>query len=268
VKRQIEQAIKSAGSVKAAAHRLGVSPSTLSKWRNHGVPKRSKTRAKESLTRYKDERVASRKAASAELKRLKELRKMAEGQSDVLAPVRTSEGKMDGPNAYGYKWIKAYRREMTLNWVDDMESWARSKRRRFPLWLMRFRLVQYSTDEDFAFGTSNSIIEVMVDAKDKNMFMAEHIIPTPRGKLLEVLGYARGVFEDMVETGSTIYVLTAEIFNFRMRTPAERRKRDTEYRKKNKWKKSKQKKQKKQKAKVTRMTAAESARLKRERRKN
>lgn len=231
-KRELEQAIKSAGSIKAAAHELEVSASTVRRWRRDGVPRKGDARIK--IARYKDRRKTGRSRAASELKKLKQLlREAREIAGDAIAPVRSYDRKMDGRRAAGYQWVKAWNRELTLDLIDDVEKWTRGHRKRWPIWLAKFRFAQFSAEENFAFPTSARTVEVMVDDPARNSFMAEQIVPSPYFKSRKgLLDFMRDTLEDMVATGSTIFMLTSELYNYRWRTEQERRTRETEYRRK------------------------------------
>lgn len=229
-KRELTQAVKSAGSVKAAAQAVGVSAATFRRWQKSGMPKRGDSRAK--LLAFKERRKRARKQASEELKKLKELLKEARKlAADVIAPVRTYSKKMDGPRAVGYQWVKAWQRELSLDLVDEVIAWTKNHHRRWSTWNMRFRFAQFSYDENFAEPGSNRTIEVMVQDPDRNSFMAEQMVPTPRfSNMAKLLDFVRETLESMIESGSTIFMLTSELYNYRFKTAAEKRAIETEYR--------------------------------------
>lgn len=236
MKRDLERAIKAAGSVKAAAFELGISDRTLRRWRKVGLPKRKAARedAQRAIRAYTERRKASRKQAADDLKKLKRLRREAEAKQrqrgQPLAPVKTFQKPMDGRVAEGYTWVKAYRRELTLDTIDDIERWARTLKgkRKWPMWLARVRMVLFTHEEDVEIKSGDTI-DVMVDDPDRNAFIAEQFLFTPRGTRPYVLDYARGQLEALAGRAATIFVLSVEMSTFRLRSEEERSERSREY---------------------------------------
>lgn len=247
-KRDLAQALKSAGgTAKLLAKELGVTAPTVRKWLKTGVPKRSKGRA--LIAGYKKKRVDTRSSKSSDLKKLKAMLKKAvvktAGQKGGLAPVRTFTKAMDGPLAVGRHWAKAFKRELTLPFINEIERWARSHAKVKPYWLMNVRVAQFSQTEDFIRMEGSPKLElklrteVFIDDPDANLFIAEQLVVSPRrSSMRDLLAYLRRELESAVETSNTVYVLAVNLYNYRLRTKVERKARLKEYNRKRKatWK--------------------------------
>ena len=230
MKRQLEQAIKSAGgTAKAAALELGVKAGTVRRWLKNYAKKGSKARANadEKIGVYKERRVLARKAKSDDLKLLKKLRAEAEqitaayssktGKADPLKPAKTFDRKMDGRIASGYMWAQAWSRQLTDDVAREVFAWARTKpkQRRFPFFMMVARLVEFSPEEKMSTPDSGQSIEVQVDHPAANQFIAEIPLPTPKLRTLSaVIEHLGRGFAKMLSGGGTVFILDTTLYNY------------------------------------------------------
>lgn len=158
-------------------------------------------------------------------------RLMALAREKVSLPwAKTSEGKREGTRTSGYRWTLGIRRNLTLDLIDQIEVWALGKRRRFPEWQLVVSTCQFSFDENFA-GYERSTVQ-LEKTEAARAFVQDSEVVSPRMKRkADALAEVRGQLEDAVETmGLTVFVHSATLYNYRMRTEEERRAFETQAR--------------------------------------
>lgn len=233
--RDLKRMLKAAKTIKELARQLGYSPSTVSRWLKKGLP-RAHSKAREVIAMVREARATRREEQTAEVKRLKELRKLAarvrRSEGRPLPPVKSHAAQLDGPRAHGVTYTKAINSMLSEGALEDIERWARTHRRRWPYWQLTVNTTMYSKNQEFSFPKSGARVDVMVATDDRNAFVAEQAVAGPRNKDMgKVIDYVRAALEEMSgNTANTVFVLTASLWNYRLRTPDERKKREAEYR--------------------------------------
>jgi hypothetical protein len=240
MKRELERAWRIAGGTAPLALELGVSPSTIRRWRRSGVPKRGT--AREKLQDYKERRKARRVSRKDDLKLLKDMlaqaREIEEQRAEALDVAsrlerpRSFVRKKAGPRVEGLQYHKAFNRLLTVDAIREAFVWARQPAKKFPWWQMRATLSQFSRKEDFGTGGGSSkITEVYVGGGYANAFMAQKMIPTPRARNKQtVFASMRDSLEDVEKAEGTAFLLSVDLFNYRLRTDEERRAFETQAR--------------------------------------
>jgi RNA polymerase primary sigma factor len=111
-----------------------------------------------------------------------------------------------------------------------MFAWAAGHRKKYPIWLMRVVISQFSHKQDFGGATSDSpkITEVYVGGKYANNFIAQKVITSSRNSTLAgALAQVKEKLAVVLDSESTNFLISADVYNYRERTPQERRTRET-----------------------------------------
>jgi transcriptional regulator with XRE-family HTH domain len=223
----LDRALKKRSAVQLAKE-AGVSVSTVRRWRREGVPRKRL----DLLEKWESSRKKEARGAREDLKRLKELRELAENTYE-FAPVKTRTEKIDGRIAIGIRYEKAWKRELKAPMIEQVRKWVVKHVQKFSHWLLRARLAQFSREEDFGMPRSGDSIEVYLDDPDRNYFQAEVLVPSPRfEEAVQAAQYMMKELDGMLRKEATIFLLSTELDNYRFRTPEEKRKRQKAWREK------------------------------------
>lgn len=207
------------------------------------MPKKG-SRARQALEEFKGSRKKERGRKKSDLELLKsmlvEARKIdsqdAEAQNiaKTLLRPRTFTKKTSGKITEGSQSVKAFNRELTRQFAGELHTWVRSHRGKWPLWQIRVVVAQFSETEDFGPQTgSNRISRVFVRGEHANHFLAQKILPSPAApSLAKAWKFLSQKLEELVESESTTFVLTVDVYNYRRRSADEIRARETAARRK------------------------------------
>lgn len=243
MKRELERAIKAAGSVPLLARAIGFTASTIRRWRRDGVPKK-RSRARAALEEFKGSRKAALGRKKSDLQLLKtmlaEARKVdaqnaeAENIKKTLIRPKTFTKKTSGRLTEGMQAVKAFNRELTHAFMRELQTWVRSHRGNHPLWQIRVVVAQFSAEQDFGPRTdSNRISRVFVRGENANLFLSQKVMPSPAApSLSKAWGFIGSKLNALIESESTTFVLTADVYNYRRRSADEIRARETAARRK------------------------------------
>lgn len=232
----LASAIQRAGSVKALAKLIGVSASAVQGWQRRGVSARGKA----ALEGLKVARKATAVAAKERKAIFDELLKLS-GERGDLPDIRTSEGERNGPRTSGYYWTKRIAEMLTPGLVKEIAAWLTSKRRRgdSPVFQAVAVVSEYTKQDFRGYKTVMKPVEGRPEAGD---FAIEEQLPTAKNKSLAVVrDELLGKLEDFIDGDVLVLVHAVTLYNYRMRTEAQRMAWESGRRRK-RWKK-KQKKQ-------------------------
>lgn len=238
----LARAIGRAGSIAALARLLRVRPETVRRWQVSGVSAEGQKR----LEALKAERAEGKRSELERRQIFDELFKLAgagftdpSGREKKLPKVKTHEGVRSGPMTSGYKWLKHVGKMLTYPLIRELDAWMTSKRKRFPVWQAVVTVSEYRK-EKFTGGykTVRAPLGGKAEAGD---FAIEDQIPTPRStSLAEVRDVIVGKLEAAIENSALVFVHGIALFNYRVRTEAERKAWESSERRK-RWKKKNKK---------------------------
>lgn len=254
----VARAEKAAGGMRALAARLGVSPSTINRWRTKGLTKVGRAK----LEVYKKQRSEVRRTKREQRKAFEELMSLASKESvperKRLPVGRTREGPRRGPLTQGFRYTRAWNRVLTEDLVSDIIAWMHGVQKRFPIWQAVTVVSQYGKGEHRGYKSVHfqlphpEVGDFTISAQiaTKKSTVREDVISSMETKLEEMVedtvrgdDYGEEDEEDEGdEEGSLqVYVHSTTVFNYRMRTDRERQQFET--RKRNERRKAWAKKQ-------------------------
>ena len=237
MKREVVRAVKAAGSVKKLAEQLGVNPSTVYRWRKHGVPKRGNARAK--LSDYQEQRRRERQFRETERSTFEELLKEAGDLERLPARMRSGKRKREGARTEGVRHTLAIERLTNRRVLEKVLAWARSlpTNPAWPVWQAQIQTTQYTLPElSFHGGLKGyrtvGSVQQMSHARSGDFSVGEvwtgpkH--PSKREATSDLM-----VELEALDDASELLVLVHHVtlFNYRQRPEAERRQWETTKRK-------------------------------------
>jgi transcriptional regulator with XRE-family HTH domain len=231
-KRLLEKLLKREPSMAALARKMGLSPSTIRRWRKARI---TPPNAGIQLEMYQASRQVEKKARREELSTFQELMKLA-GQEGKLPTVRGGAKPYIGPRVQGRQWTRAIQRELSESVINDLVSWAQGLPHVSAWRFWQFTLVS----SQYALNSRTPFVPTTTGAPDVNYKTVEYVtqvphaksgdfavgipISTPRGKRSVLLAEMRATLNEILnrkELRVFIHAITA--WNYRLRTEAERK---------------------------------------------
>lgn len=240
MKRELDRAIRAAGGVAALARLLAVSRSTVSRWLASGVPSKKRSNARQLLLDYRARRGEARRQRRVERDAFQTLMRQAK-EAMLLPRGKSSEGVRAGPRTSGYQHTRAFERYLTHDVINELEAWALDLKRRFELWQMVAKVSIYGRGEHRGYGT----VYYQLPHPEAGDFAIESLIATPKNRSRRlVVGSMIDMLEgQLADLSQQTFIHEATVYNYRMRTEAERKTWETSNRRKRekkskKWKKN------------------------------
>ena len=243
MKRELERAIKRAGSVKALAGELGLSASTVSRWRRKGVPRRGLGR--ELLKNWQKRQRRFAREKTAYLRKFREMQIEATVQGRWPARARTRKVLVSGPVAEGEKYILGLNAMITPKVLKRIEAWAKKLKGNRPFWQARSRTSQYAIPEgpdaftEFKGYQTVRTVEQM-SMPESGDFGVDILLATHKTSKKNVA--VKRLISDLSDLLQyppyLAYVHSVELWNYKRRTEQERKAWQTKERYKRRHKKS------------------------------
>ena len=234
---EVAKAERAAGGMRALARKMRVSPSTISRWRREGPSLEGMMK----LAEYKELRKAVKHKKKAEKATFEELMKLAKSEElpehKRLPQGRSSEGRRTGPLTSGRQSTRGWNRMLNLDLVDDIEAWMLGVSKKYPIWQATVVVSQYGAGKHRGYKT----VYFQVPHPEAGDFAIKSVVATHKSTHKDqVVGELRQKLEQMAGDPSIkVYVHTSTLYNYRMKSDAERRAFVTARRKK--WPKKRKK---------------------------
>lgn len=234
MKRELTAALKAAGSGRALAALLGVSPSTIYRWKRDGVPKRGE--AREKLAAYKAERKRAKQLQREERQTFELLMKEA-GELERLPKGRTQTRKREGPRTDGMRFTLGINRMLTAAVLERVRLWGQSIRGRRPVWQGQAITTQYALPtvqgEPGSFRGYQTVGSIeQMSTPGAGDFAVGLVNATPRrGSRSAALKALLELLQDIAGDGTLIaYIHSVTLFNYTIRSEQERKQWQTKQR--------------------------------------
>jgi len=240
-------------SPKLVAELLDVAPSTVQRWLKTGVPAKWCGRPSHYVKRVRDLFEVARKSIEEE-QVFAELMKLA-GEAGVLPRPVSQDKERSGPKTQGWMWTRRIQRRLSEEVIQQMAAWMRKLpgarlSGTFPLWHGVVVSSQYALTARHDFGCPpapgspryKTVIMQLGHIKSGD-FAIEHEQPT------SVYQSQEAMVQEMVECFEAllldseikIFVHAVTVYNYRRRSPQERRERASRERRERKEKEEKRK---------------------------
>lgn len=180
------------------------------------------------LAQHQAERRKEREAKRTDRETFQTLMKLA-GEAKKLPTLKPANKPRSGPKTSGHMWTRLYNRMLTLSMIDDIEAWVLGLQKRFGIWQSVVIVSMYGKGEHK--GYSTVYFQLGPQAGD---FAIESTLATPRTTSKSaVAGAIRDMLEDLATDNTlTTFVHGVTVYNYRMRTEAERKSWETRQRQK------------------------------------
>lgn len=234
----LRRALGVAPSKAALARALEISPSTLRRWLERGLPPgvpaaqvvaaTKELRAVQKERQRQQRQIEQRRARQAKeaersLRWRNFRRLLRQAKSELRIDQHpTRQGKRLGALTVGYSWTRSYEKELTQDVILSVRRWVSSlsKKRKFPLWQVVVFVSQFGTDEPV--GSRPVLLQL-------DTSLSEGIAPdvTVGGvvskNLSSSLARAIGDLEEALESSLLAWVHAVTVNNYRRRSEQQRR---------------------------------------------
>lgn len=225
------------GSPSLVGDLLGVSASTVQRWLKTGVPA-ARRGAPDYVRRVLDLFEVARKSLE-EAQTFAELMKLA-GEVNELPHVTSGGRAYSGKAVDGWQWTRRVERQLSEEVISDMARFGNSRRGRaaWKYWMVVVMTSQYALTSRKDFGAASradnyKTVSIQLAHVKSGDFVAGRAEPTGRheskesavNEMVELFG------EMLVDAELRVFVHGVTVYNYRLRSPEERRAIETAGRK-------------------------------------
>lgn len=250
-KKELETAIRLAGGVEAFMVRFGIRQKrTVKRWLEQGPSRKGMA----LLIGYHQLRQSERLVKVAGDERLDLLLGFMTKEDEELLNVKSSSARREGDLTEGWRWTKRWRRTLTQSLIDEVFAWCATRKKghpRWDYWHGAMLSIQFDPEgrqgpvglsgpdglkrkTDYVILGVRQVEGVSYDkAKETQEKIRDFLIPLRHGTYrkttaLGVAEHMRELLTQVMESGNYAHVVSTTLYNYRVRSDEERRKRAAE----------------------------------------